>query len=434
MAAVADKTSAMPLTLNRPGCKVHPLSCARPACRVPSLAVFRRLFVVAVLAGSVSVLGAASAHAQTTTYWCAGHPLLKTCIVSATYNGSSFDGNDPNLDIVASSTTVSGAKTVLWNVFPVSANDLSAYQGTFVITLKTNVNPREVDGFGAGMSYTRSSLGGGEYQVVITGQPVSVTDQDSCSFPAGGPTCTPVSQKPSTVIFQGEVSDYNYTAYNNLTNYPAGFVDSFDGMVMYTNIAETSLPPELMQVGDQNELVLGMTDHHFENDGTTLVKGDFYLRIPAAFLSTYWGINDPSTLATDGLNASIGAGGGTLTVTVEPGNAAVDVQISGMTFSRRKLLVKLGHVTPRAPTHVKARRVSATTGKVTFTKSKARGQRVTGYKLHCKATNGTTVTVKSKRSPLLAKTLVPGQAYKCTVSGHSKAGYGRPSSKFTIRR
>jgi hypothetical protein len=291
-----------------------------------------------------------------------------------------------------------------------------------------------MDGFGAAMTYDRSGPTSGEYQVTFTGKPVSVTDQDGCTFPSAGPICTPVAPGPSKVILQGEISDYNYTAYNNLTNYPAGFVDSFDGMVMYTNIAETSLPPELMQVGDQNELVLGMTDHHFENDGTTLVHGDFYLRIPAAFLLTYWGINDPSTLATDGLNASIGAGGGTLTVTVEPGNAAVDVRISGMTFSRRKLLVKLGHVTPRAPTHVRARRVSATTGKVTFTKSKARGQRVTGYKLHCKATNGTAVTVKSKRSPLLAKTLVPGQAYKCTVSGHSKAGYGRPSSKFTIRR
>jgi Fibronectin type III domain len=355
--------------------------------------------------------------------------------VAATYNGSPFDGSDPNLDVFAIPTKVAGAQTVLWNVFPVSpAKDLSAYQGTFTITLKTDVNPREVDGFGAGMSYTRSSLGGGEYQVVITGQPVSVTSQEGCTFPAGGPTCTPVSPKDNTWILQGEVSDYNYDAYNNLTNYPAGFVNSFDGMVMYTNIAETSLPPELMEVDGQNELVLGMTDHHFEHDGTTLVKGDFYLRIPAAFLSTYWGINDPTTLATDGLNASIGAGGGTLTVTVEPNNAAVDVTVSGMTFSRRKLKIKLGHVTPRAPTHIKASRTNGTTGKVTFTKSKARGQKVNGYQLSCKAMNGTTVTAKGKRSPLVVSKLVSGQAYTCTMRGHSKAGYGRPSSKFSIRR
>ena len=121
-------------------------------------------------------------------------------------------------------------------------------------------------------------------------------------------------------------------------------------------------------------------------------------------------------------------------MTVEPGNAAVDVTVSHMTFSHRKLKIKLGHVTPRAPKNVKARRVNGTTGTVTFTKSKPRGQKVIGYKLSCKAGNGTTVTAKSKRSPLVVKSLVSGQAYRCSVRGRSKAGYGLPSSKFSIRR
>ena len=266
--------------------------------------------------------------------------------------------------------------------------------------------------------------------MTFSGQPVSVTDQNGCTFPPGGPTCTSVAPGPSSVILQGEISDYNYTSYSG-PSYPAGFVDSFDGMVMYTNIAETSLPPNLMVVDGQNELELDMTDHHYLHDGTTVVHGDFYLRIPAAFLSTYWGINDPNTLSTDGLNASVGAGGGTLTVTVEPSNAAVDVTVSGMTFSHRKLKIKLGVVTPRAPTHVKARRVSGTTARVTFTKAKARSQRVTGCRLAARP--AAAVTGKSKRSPLVVSTLVSGQAYNCTVRGHSKAGYGRPSSKFTIR-
>ena len=96
-----------------------------------------------------------------------------------------------------------------------------------------------------------------------------------------------------------------------------------------------------------------------------------------------WGINDLSTLATDGLNSSIGAGGGTLSVTVEPGNTGVQVNISGMTFSRRKLTIKLGHVTPHAPTHVKAMRVGGSSAKVTFKAAKPRGQKVTGYQVSC---------------------------------------------------
>ncbi len=391
----------------------------------------RRLSVVAVLAACAWAISGGTAHANTSTYWCAGHPSLKTCVLSATYDGTPFTGDDSRFDVFATAGTVSGAKIVLWNVYATPpATDLSAEAGhTFSVTIQTNVVPRETDGYGAAETITRTGPTNGEYEVTITGQPVSVSDgtQEGCSFPPSGPTCTPVSPQNSSWIFQGEVDDYGYRGYST------ALTDSFAGMDMYTNVIETSLPPELMEVNGVNELEIQLTDHHLEHDGTTQVKGDFYLRIPAAFLATYWGINDPTTLATDGLNASIGAGGGTLSVTVEPGNTAVDVQISGMTFSRRKLLVKLGHVTPRAPTHIKATRTGGTTAKVTFTKSKARGQRVNGYKLSCKAGNGTSVTAKSRRSPLLVKSLVSGQAYKCTVSGHSKAGYGRPSSKFSIR-
>ncbi len=317
--------------------------------------MLRRFSVVSILGLFALALSGASARAQTATYWCAGHPALKTCIVSASYDGTAFTGTDPNFDVFAIPTTVSGAKTVLWNVEPVPpTQDLSAELGhTFSLTIKTNIKPREMDGFGAAMTYDRSGPTSGEYTVTLTGQPVSVTTQDGCSFPPGGPTCTSVAPGPSSAIFQGEISDYNFRSYSG-PSYPAGFVDSFDGMEMWTNIAETGLPPNLMVVDGQNELELDLADHHFLNDGTTLVHGDFYLRIPAAFLATYWGINDPATLATDGLNASIGAGGGTLSVTVEPGNTGVQVKIGHMTFSRRKLKIKLGHVTPHAPTHVKA--------------------------------------------------------------------------------
>ena len=120
-------------------------------------------------------------------------------------------------------------------------------------------------------------------------------------------------------------------------------------------------------------------------------------------------------------------------MTLVPGSG-VEVAITDLTFSSRALTLKLGHVTPRAPTQIKAKRLSGSKAKVTFGAAQPRGQKVTGYKLSCKAANGTTVTAKSRRSPLVVKTLVPGQAYKCTVRGHSKAGYGPLSKKFSIRR
>jgi hypothetical protein len=392
--------------------------------------------LAALLASAFFAGNARAIHNTLPDNWCADNPGASTCIVSATYDGGPLSFSSPNYAVWASFYAIPGdtAHTVQWSVQPKAAGDLSAALGhTFSITIKTSVIPREIDAFGGSMTYTRSGPSGGEYTVTITGQPVEVQSQNGCSYPPGGPTCSSVSPSPSHAILQGEIDDYNYKLYSD-PSYPAGLVDSFAGMDTWTNIAETGSPPTISTVNGQNELQIDLADHHFEQDGTTVVHGDFYLRIPATFLSTMWGINDLATLATDGLNASIGAGGGTLSVTVEPGNGAVDVQISGMTFSRRKLLVKLGVVTPRAPTNVKGIRLSRTTGRVTFTKSRPRGQRVLGYKLSCKATNGTTVTAKSKRSPLGVSTLVSGQAYSCKLRARSMAGYGPASKRFSIRR
>jgi hypothetical protein len=401
--------------------------------------VLRRLPVVLALAVCAWVPSSASAaQAQSSQSWCSAHPSLDPCVVSASYDGTAFNDSDPNYDVFALSSGVSGAAEVLWSVVPAFGGpaDLSAELGhTFSITIQTSFVPRVIDGFGTAMTYTRSCGGcaasGGKWLVTITGQPVEVSNQDDCTFPPAGPTCSTVPAKPSQAIFQGEISNYNYASYSG-PSYPAGFVKSFYGMDMWTNIAETALPPSLIQSGDQNELAISLADHHFEHDGTTLVHGDFYLRIPATFLATYWGINDPSTLATDGLNASVGAGGGTLSVTVEPGNTGVRVKITGMTFSRRKLMIKLGHVTPRAPTHVKARRLGSSSAKVTFHAAKPRGQKVKGYQLSCRPSRGgPAVTARSTRSPLTISKLAAGP-YSCTLRARSKAGYGTVSRRFSI--
>ncbi len=382
----------------------------------------------------VLALGTGKAHAQSDTDWCSAHPALDPCVVSATFDGSTLTASDPNYDVYAVLATPGGANDVLWGIEPANGGpaDLSAGLGADAsVTIKTSVVPRVIDGFGTAMSYTRSGPSGGKYTVTITGRPVEVTDQSNCTFPPGGPTCTG-NAPGSSAILQGEIDDYNYTNYSD-PSYPPGFVDSFYGMDMYTNIAETGLPPNIIQSDGQNELELDLADYHFEHDGTTLVHGDFYLRIPETFLSTFWGINDPSTLATDGLAASIGSGGGTLAVTVEPGNTGVQVKITGMTFSRRKLTIKLGKVTPRAPTHVKAHRLDATSAKVTFRAAKPRGQKVKGYELRCAPNGGgSLVTAKSRRSPLVVKGLGDPEGYRCNLRARSKAGYGAQSRGFRI--
>lgn len=394
---------------------------------------------LAVCAWALAAGNARAVHTNLPDDWCVDNANADPCVVSATYD----DGVTVH-DLYVSSTYApwasaegaGGAKTVQWSFQPLQASDLTAALGkTFSMTISTSVVPREIDAFGDSMTYTRSGPSSGRYTVTVTGQPVDVQDQNGCTYPPGGPTCSSVAPGAPSAILQGEINDSNATIYHD-PSLPPGLVDSFYGMDMYTNIAETGLPPNLIQSNGQNELQIDLADHHFEQNGTTVVHGNFYLRIPETFLATYWGINDPNTLATDGLNASIGAGGGTLAVTVEPGNTGVQVRITGMTFSRRKLKIKLGAVTPRAPTNVKASRTSGTTGKVTFTPAKPRGQKVTGYKLSCKAANGSTVTFKSRsrHSPFSVALLASGQAYSCNLRARSKAGYGLASKKFSIPR
>lgn len=398
--------------------------------------MLRRLSLVVGLVVCVWALGSSTAQAQSGQSWCSVHPTLNTCVVSASLDGTPIDANDPNYDVFALRLNTGGAKTVQWTIQPTGPGDLSAEVGqTFSLTIDTNVVPREMDGFGAGVTYTRTNLGSGKWEVVITGQPVSVTDQNGCTFPSTGPVCTPVAPGPSKVYFQGEIDDYNYTAYTTDPSLPGGFVDSFWGMDMYTNVAETSLPPSLIEVNGVPELQIELTDHHYEHDGTTLVRGNFYLRMPAQFLNAYWGIDDPSTLASTGLAASVGAGGGTLSVTVEPGNTGVQVQISNLTFSRRNLKIRLGLVTPHAPTNVHATRLTGTTARATFVNAKPRGQRVTGYGAFCHtATKSYRFKTIGRHSPVTIEGLTPHVAYTCTLRARSRAGWGNRSKAFSIHR
>jgi len=394
------------------------------------------LIVLSVLAVCVLALSAGSARALNSTYWCSAHPALDPCVLSATINSAPLAAGDANYDVWAIPSNNGSDHTVQWSIQPETASDLSAAAGdTFSITIKTSVVPRVIDSFAGSLDYSRAYVCGGpsgcHYEVTVTGTPVSVTDQLGCSYPPGGPTCSPVASAPSSVLFSGEINDYNYNNYSD-PSYPAGLVDSFYGMTMATNITETGLPPNIIQSNGQNELQIDLADHHFLQNGTTVVHGNFYLVIPDTFLSTYWGINDPSTLATDGLNATVGAGAGTLNVTVVPGTG-VQVAITGLTFSRRKLKIKLGLVTPRAPTHVKARRTSGTTARVTFRAARPRGQKVKGYSANCRALNKLhRLRVTGKHSPATIKGLTPGVAYRCTLEGRSRAGYGHASKRFSI--
>lgn len=387
----------------------------------------------AVLVGALALaaLGSAatgSARAQNDTYWCSAHPGLDPCVVSASVDGSPIAADDPTYDVSAVPISASGAKSVQWSVQ--GAGGPLPLGHTYSLSIDTTVVPRVIDGAGAAMQDTRTELAGNRYEVTITGQPVEVTDQEGCVFPAGGPSCSEVAPGPSTPTFSGEIDDFNSTVYTSDPLLPSNAVDSFYGMDMYTNITETGLPPTVINKPSGLELQIQLADHHFQEDGTTLVQGNFFVHIPAAFLNAIFGINDPSSIQTDSLDASIGAG--TLTV-VDHANGDVDVTVTGATFSPRTLDIQAGVITPARPGKLKVRRL-AKTARIAFAAAQPRGQIVTGYSGNCYARNGDIrLAFNGHRSPLTVRHLRPGLRYRCYVAGHSKAGPGDARS-FTIPR
>jgi hypothetical protein len=168
-----------------------------------------------------------------------------------------------------------------------------------------------------------------------------------------------------------------------------------------------------------------------EFPGGLIFHGFLHMRIPSSFLQTVYGIDDPSTVTDTGLAASVGAGGGTVTVSVEPGGGALLVDISGMTFSPRTLTIRRGVVTPTVPNGLATHRISARRGKVSFHAARPRGSRITGYRLRCFAGHQT-VNGSSKRSPIVVSGLHRGRTYRCTVWAQSKDGAGLHSRSITL--
>lgn len=386
------------------------------------------LLLVALLILCAAGLSASAAHAQSSTYWCSANPDLDTCVVSASIDGNPITADNPDFDVWATPAPVGSFKSVQFAVAHTpNEGDLSPEIGdTFDLKIRTNVVPREINTHGESMTYTRTSLGGGMYEVEISGNPVSVTPPDGCWNTTAGSPCTEVAPWPSSVILEGEIIDDDYSE----AGLPPGFVDSLYGMDVYTNITSVNLPPWFLVIDRKWEIQVELADHHFLHDGMTLVHGTFSIRLPATFLKTYWGIDRPATLAPDGLRASVGAGPVTIAIGVEPGGTGAQVKVSGLTFSRRKLRIRLAHVTPSAPTHINVTRLSATTARVAFRGAQPRGQRVRGYTAFCFGAGR--LKVVGRQSPLTIEGLTPRNDDECTLRARSLAGYGRPSYRFDI--
>lgn len=372
--------------------------------------------------------GAGTAIAKSEASWC--RVKAPPCVLNATLNGAPLTPTDPNIDVVLAPFTDRGSQEFLFDIeSTTNGADLgSALAGaTFSVVIDTGQMVPRVAAGQANVSFRRNQLSDGTYQVVITGTPAKFNDNNNCNFSGPLPTCPFQATKTYAAFFQVDVGDYN------INTYPPSWVPSFYGMDLSTNIAETGLPPQIMtDLSNNEELVLQLADYH-EYADSTLTSGFVHLRIPAAFLQAVYGIDDPTTVTGSALQASIGAG--TVTITPEAGNQALDVNVTGITFSSQTLVIKRGVITPGAPTGLHARRTGKHQGRISFQPAQAKGSAITGYYVSCqpRARHHYLVTAYGGHSPIIVRGLAKRVAYRCAVDASSRAGTG-PTATVKLAR
>ena len=315
-----------------------------------------------------------------------------------------------------------GSQDVRWNVTKNGSYDLGAAARTQVWSMRIdtgNVVPRVTSTHGGAVTVERSRTGDGHWHVDISAKPVLMLGE--CDQSVSPWTCPSVATQQWDGLLSGEITDYG--SWEDAAQRAA-----FYGMDFASNIAASTIPPQIVadSVSGADMISLELANPHFlKSDPTQVFKGYVKTRIPNAFLKEVYGVDSPASLTSAGLAPTLsGSGSGSLTV-VDTGTALV-VYGTDMSFSRRVLRVHRGTITPTRPTGLTTRRTGSTTAKLSFTASKSRGAKVTGYQARCTARVGTHVVTDTETNtpPQYISGLRRGVAYDCKVRGTSKAGPG----------
>jgi hypothetical protein len=393
-----------------------------PPCYV---AAMRRLLPALVVLGCVFAADAGAADGQS---WCGTH--APPCIESATRDGAAIGPADPNFDVAVTGFTGAGSHDALWDVERVGAPDpfeLGAAERsilwTVTIDFGTNV-PRVASQYADNVTVTREPRPGGRHAITISGNPVIFENNDECNVSTYPWTCPSRASSERKGTLQGQVTDYG--AWDDVPQREA-----FLGMNYSTNIAVTSLPPEIENdpaTGAQR-LLLRLANQH-ERPSGEVFQGFVHLRIPNRFLRRVYDIDDPSALVTSGLTTS-GGGGGTVSITQEAGDDAMLVDVTGITFSQRLLRIKRGKIVPTKPTKLRAERTGRHGARIFFKRSRSRGSKVTSYGVKCTGKDAS-ASASATKPPMRLTELEEGVSYRCRVRPRSKAGQGPKSKRVTV--
>jgi hypothetical protein len=354
--------------------------------------------------------------------WCGKQ--APPCVVAASRNGVAITESDPTYAVSASGSLLSdGEFLTQWGIADalihgtyatLAPGDIGA---SFSITIDVGAHPpRVADEYAGGASVTNTyDSMAGTWDVTVSGTAVEQGVNADCNAVAW--TC-PNNETNTIVAFQGEVGDWQQWPDQSQWN-------DFTGLDQWTNVELTEIPPQI--TGNPLTITEQLGNSHELNG--QVFQGFWDAVLPNAFLVDM-GINDPSTLTSAGISASVGTG----TVTVTPGPTSTEIAITGITFSPRKVRIKRGTITPDAPTGLKTRRAAATVANLTFRAARPRGSYVRSYEGRCWARHRATRYGTATRSPLKVRSLVRGVSYVCQVRAKAAVGYGRWSANRKLVR
>jgi len=377
--------------------------------------------LVAVAGLAVPLAGAAQATtAQATTIarpqifpgsWCGNQ--APPCVVSASRNGVAITETDPTYVVSAAGSLQSGEFLTQWSIADglIGGEYATLAPGDvgvpFSITVDVGAHPpRVVDEYADDVSVTKTfDSATASWDVTWAGTAVEQGVNADCNAVTW--TC-PNDETNTIVAFQGEVGDWQQWPDSAQWN-------DFDGLDQWTNVELTEIPPQISgspltiseQLGNSHEL------------NGQVFEGFWYAELPNAVLVDM-GINDPSTLTSAGVSASVGTG----SVAVTPGATSTEIAITGITFSPRLVRIKRGTITPNAPAGLTTRRASATVAYLSFRAARPRGSYVRSYQGRCTAAHHTTRYATGPRSSLTVSSLSRAISYTCQVRAKASVGYG----------
>ena len=368
------------------------------------------LAALGLLAGGLSAVVATAPPAAAETFqerWCSDGNVAP-CVLSATRNGVALTSADPLIAVTMIGLNHTEATDYTWFIVQsqTPTGDLDPTDTYSVLIDMGTLAPETTSGIASEVDVDRIDDGDGTYQLRYTGKPTLRTL--GCSQD-GLPYACPEVATSQRVWFSAEIQ-------KQLVNHHLAGMDTAQNVNVLSGIF-------LGGFGDSKYLTTTLWNSHFQTDGTTVVKGFVRWRLPYSLLKSDFDIPDPESVVSSSFVGEANNKPVNFSITQDPDGGGVYVDITDVTFSKKKVTLGRGDITPTKPKLKSALRVSTGVAKLAYKASSSRGAKVTRYQAQCTA-KGVRKTASAKGTRITVPGLTRGTTYTCRVRAGSKEGYG----------